>query len=174
MRNLLNLIFENIIPIIIVVSVITRVLAGMKKSSASRRRAVPPVPDIRQEREDEDEEADVWSRLRPDPDDGEDEEAAGLPVRPPVPAIRPLLMPAPSFGGPPLPSPPPANPDPVIARPFAPVTLMTELEGPKPDAKARPPQAASGPGPLDRLNSHPPLRRAVILAEILGAPKGLN
>jgi hypothetical protein len=180
MKNLLNFIFDNLIPIIIVVSVVIRIFAGIKKS-ASREKAAPPVPVVRQD----DEEVDVWSRLRPDPDDEEEEEypaslpsTAGPAVPAPFQTIRPLLMPAPSLGGPP--PAPPANPDPGIARPFAPVTTGIEPIAAAPDnaepgLTARPPgQAASRRGPLDRLNSLPPLRRAVVLAEILGAPKGLN
>jgi hypothetical protein len=85
-------------------------------------------------------------------------------------------MPAPSSGGS---SPaPPVNPNPAIARPFAPVAtgpITVEPGSTEPDSRARSPgQTASRPGPLDRLNSLSPLRRAVVLAEILGAPKGLN
>jgi hypothetical protein len=183
MRDLINFLFSNLIPIIIVTSVVIRILKALRNSPASRRGRVPPVPEPG-DREDEGE-SDVWSRLKPDEDEEEERGAS-----PPGPVVygpgpggnygprgaagasggspgyftRPLLMPAPSPGeAPPPPSPP--DPDPIIARPFAPVNGAAE-----PDAgPARP-----GRHPLDRLNRLSPLRRAVILAEILGPPRSLS
>jgi hypothetical protein len=179
MRYLLDFIFANLIPIIIVVSVVIRIFAGIKKSAA-RTQAEPPVPDSRQDEEV----IDVWSRLRPDneeeDEDGKDEAPSTGPADPY--AIRPLLMPAPPLGFPA----PPVSPAPAIARPFVPVTMksaapvVAELDKPqRTDDPYRtdeesPQTAAAGPGPLDRLNSLPSLRRAVVLAEILGPPKGLD
>jgi hypothetical protein len=175
MRYLLNFIFDNLVPIIIVTSVAIRIITGMKKGAA-RKRSAPPVstPAAVPRSQPDDRESDVWSRLRPDDDDDDDEDdedgeaaAEALPQ-----AIRPLLMRAPDLGGP-LP-PPPVNPDPGIARPFDPVAVGIEPIAAEP--KRGLPRAAPGPGPspLDRLNSLSPLRRAVVLAEILGKPKGME
>ncbi|MDR1443828.1 MAG: hypothetical protein LBI94_03005 [Treponema sp.] len=159
MRSLLNLIFENLIPIIIVVSVVIRIIAGVKKSAASRSEAAPAVPDNRSTDSPQDEE-DVWSRLMPD--DEEDEA--------PPQEVRPLLMPAPSLGSPAF----PASPGPSFAQPFAPVTIAIEPAVPDRAEAAEPDGETPQSGPLDRLNGLPLLRRAIVLAEILGPPKGLD
>ena len=137
MRNLLDTIFDNLIAIIIVVSVVIRIFVGIKNSTASRRRSAAVVPQV-----GADDEGDVWSRLKPDNDD--DEERG-----------RPEPYHAPAAA---------------IAQPFEPVITTRPLEAvvEKPNAE-RPDR-----GPLDRLNRLPPLRRAVVLAEILGPPRGLS
>ncbi|MDR0730894.1 MAG: hypothetical protein LBF63_04440 [Treponema sp.] len=142
MRNLLDFIFENLIPIIIVTSVIIRIFVGIKNSA--RRQSAAPVP-----KTNADDGMDVWSRLKPD-DDDDGGRAKPEPYRAPAEYSRPLLTPDPLHE-----APPPA----AVTRPPA-----VERESP----------AAPGPGPLDRLDKLPPLRRAVILAEILGPPKGLD
>ncbi|MDR0400508.1 MAG: hypothetical protein LBH51_06140 [Treponema sp.] len=165
MRSLLNFILANLVPLIVVVAVILRIINSMK--AVTGKKAAPAALGDQEEGGEDD----AWSRLRPDEDEGD---AAGYaaprpaarPAAPsPDPAIRPLLMPASLLDGPP--SPPPASLDPVIAPPFDPVSTAPAAEG-------RPPAGAPGPGPLDRLNRLSPLRRAVVLAEILGKPRGME
>jgi hypothetical protein len=161
MRNLLDLIFSNLIPIIIVVSVAIRIIAGVK-NAARRRGAVPGRGGNNEDdRDDGEDVADVWSRLKPD-DDDEGERR--------VPSPAGLSRPLPAQAPPPRPpaiSVTPAIVQPLIAEePGEPDT--DRLAAGKPDAKN------PAPGPLDRLNKLPPLRRAVIFAEILGSPKALD
>jgi hypothetical protein len=173
MRYLLNFIFDNLIPIIIVVSVAVRIITGMKNTAARGRGGAPPVstPAVPRGRPD-DAERDVWSRLSSDDDEDEEDEHAAAGEAAPLPPheIRPLLMPASVLSGPP---PPLINPGPVIARPFDPVASSIKPVAAEPDREGVPLQTAPGSRLLDRLNSLSPLRRAVVLTEILGPPKGL-
>jgi hypothetical protein len=190
MRSLLDFIFANLIPIIVVVSVAVRVIGGLR--GRARRRPQAPIPDrVEEAKAEEETYIDVWDRLKPDDDEdgaqgpysqgpgGAHAEAAPL-TRERIQALsppegtfsRPLLMPEPSGGE----QPPPAatiDPNPVIARPFEPA-----LAGPPPagDPPARESRIAgqAAPGPLGRVEGLSPLRRAVVLAEILGPPRGLS
>jgi hypothetical protein len=189
MRYLLNFLLANLVPIIIVASIAIRILRGMRNSAASRKRGEPPVP-VPDNRQDDDE-GDVWSRLKPDnEDDDEDQDSPPIPAygrgpggnygalydlttaaprepdQPQAGFSRPLLMPAPSLIE--TPPPPPVSPVPGIGQPFDPVAVTAE-----PGEDYQSARRAAGQGPLDRLNSLPPLRRAVVMAEILGPPKGL-
>jgi hypothetical protein len=148
MSDLLGLILSNLIPIIIVVSVAIRIVTGIKKSAASRERGNPAAVSV--SRRDNDDGDNVWSRLKPD-DDGEEERG---PYQASAEQSRPLLKPPRK----PVIS---AAPVPVFAQPLEP-------------AAEKPGPAVPAPGPLDHLNKFSPLRRAVILAEILGPPRGLS
>jgi hypothetical protein len=118
-------------------------------------------------------------------------------VHPPAGEIRPLLMPAsPQPGVPAFPQPraarPPLSPVPSFtpellpSKPEAPFTpaapsLTPELslsgpEGPlsEPGTETQHPAPGRGAGFPRRIENLSPLRRAVILAEILGPPRGLS
>jgi hypothetical protein len=197
MRSLLDFIFANLIPIIVVASIALRLIGGIKGRARGRPRA--PIPDpVEEPKAEEEPYIDVWERLKPD--DDQDGAPAGPPynrgpggaytgeaplTRERLQALsqapgnggqgapegafsRPLLMPEPSGGQPP----PAIDPNPVIDQPFEPV-----LAGPPPAApparESRLTGRAAG-GPLGRVEALSPLRRAVVLAEILGPPRGLS
>jgi hypothetical protein len=186
MRNLLNFIFANLIPIVVVVSIALRIIGGVK--SHARKKQPPQTPgDFIDGQEDEEEYSGVWDRLKPDEeappnlasgkDSGASHDAGG--VYPPVRDIRPLLMPALS----PLPRSGPApsslfSPAAPLTPPlFTPETPPFELETviePEIEAKREGPGERPSAAFFRRLEKLPPLRRAVILAEILGPPRGLS
>jgi hypothetical protein len=177
MRNLLDLIISNLIPIIIVVSVIIRIVTSVKKTS----RGEPALP----EAPDDEAEADVWRRLRPDDDEGKPAATFSRPLLSPV---EPAAHTGAARGGtsavtrglapdftPGFTAPGPGRPAPGFTSDITPgVTPATA--GPldqRPGAVEGPAAKVPG-GALGRLERLSPLRRAVVLAEILGAPKGLS
>jgi hypothetical protein len=170
MRDLLNFIFANLVPIIVVVSIALRIIGGMKG------RKKQPFQGFAGEEEGEDEEQgpgeeyiEVWDRLQPDeesrPSPGPVKGPGGGPVHPPVQNTRPLLMPAPGRPGPSRPVPAPLGPPPLnpVPAPRGPAPRPPEPEAPAKKAPV-----------FRRLENLSPLRRAVILAEILGPPRGLS
>jgi hypothetical protein len=154
MRNLLDLIFANLIPIIIVVSVVIRIFVGIKNSARGQSATLVPKTSA-------DDDGDVWSRLKPDDDD--DERGKPEPYRLPVGNSQPLLTPVPP------PEKPVFSAATVLAQP-----LESAAERPGIERLGMERPGIPGPGPLDRLDKLSPLRRAVVLAEILGPPKGLD
>ncbi|MDR2747252.1 MAG: hypothetical protein LBB77_07375 [Treponema sp.] len=186
MRDLLNFIFANIVPIIIVVSIALRIIGGLR--GQARKRPQPQTPsDPVETREPEEEYVDVWKRLEPDEDEGPrpalayGQSPGGVRGpeggRPPAGEARPLLMPAST--GPlsrPTPVPPPSAPVPPLAS-FTPEAPRLE---PGLDTRREAPSKEQGkgakPAPVfsRRIENLSPLRRAVILAEIIGPPRGLS
>jgi hypothetical protein len=190
MRNLLNFIFANLVPILVVVSIVLRIIGGMRSQARKKQlsQTLQDDPAGEQEPEEEEEYTDVWSRLRPD-----DEEARPSPVYErvsggvhgtgvhlPVQEIRPLLMPVPSAAPPPLL--PRADPSPLSpVPPFKPETPPFESPIFEPASRSLEPEIKrEGAGKnsaaafFQRVENLSPLRRAVILAEILGPPRGLS
>jgi hypothetical protein len=189
MRDLLDFILANFIPVIMVVFIVLRIIGGIK--SGARKNPQAPVFDSAEDPEPEEEEeeyAGAWERLKPDgespPDLTRDRSSAGYAgstgagqglFPPPSPEARPLLMPALS----PRPGPPPVSSplfSPPVPPPLSPVPLPPEVLPPEPEAPGDPKQrAAEGESPAPvfrRIEKLSPLRRAVILAEILGPPRG--
>jgi hypothetical protein len=160
MSSPIDLLFSNLIPIIIVVSVVIRIFLGIKKAGDRRKEQEqePAGPVYKQD--DEEEVADVWSRLRPDEDEEPDVPQTAIPQET---FSRPLLTqvyeqaaspPEVSLGG----------PEPLIAQ------AQTPGEMPPASAENSSPAAAF----FRRINALSPMRQAVILAEILGPPKGVD
>jgi hypothetical protein len=199
MRDLLNFIFSNIVPILVVVSIAIRIIGGLKGGARKRQQAQGPGNLFEEEKPvGEEEYVEVWDRLKPDAEDGSQPGLAqgkgpGVArdpsgVRLPAGEIRPLLMPAYS-GAPAFPqpraAPPPLSPVPL----FTPELLPSKPEGPEAPSLA-PELSLSGPAapPVEaetrrpapgapfprRIENLSPLRRAVILAEILKPPRGLS
>jgi hypothetical protein len=151
MRSLIDLLFSNLIPIIIAVSVVIRIVMGIKKAGDRKRET--PEPQV-YKRDDEEETADVWSRLRPDDDDEEDEQYQA-PIDPAA-FSRPLLTQSYELAAP-LEAPPEA-----LAASPAPEEI--------PPGVGHSPTAAF----FLRIGRLSPLRQAVIMAEVLGSPKGMD
>jgi hypothetical protein len=188
MRNLLNFIFANLVPILVVVSIVLRIIGGMKSQARKKQlsQTLQDDPAGEQEPEEKEEYADVWSRLRPD-----EEEARPSPVygrgsggvrgdiHLPAQEIRPLLMPVPATVPPrPRAVPPPLSP----VLPFKPEPPLFEPESEPTsevmevtiETKRETPGGNSAAAFFRRIENLSPLRRAVILAEILGSPRGLS
>jgi hypothetical protein len=186
MRDLLNFIFANLIPILVVVSIALRIIGGMK-SHARKKQPPQTLRDLVEEQKDEEEYSAVWDRLQPDEEEAGPDSVYGKDsgafhgaggVSPAIQDIRPLLMPAPS----PLPR---SGPVPSLlspALPLAPPLFTPEAVLFKPETAGEPeirtkrksPGERSAAAFFSRLEKLPPLRRAVILAEILGPPRGLS
>jgi hypothetical protein len=189
MRSLINLLLSNLIPIVIAVSIFIRIYVSIKNAIASNKKRQSQQAE--QDDDDKEEELDVWKRLQPD-----DEEET-IPVQPGVFA-RPLLMPAAPGGaslevlGGASPEVPgtrfiPSTLPPVSAAPLSALPLESAFEPDIPSlAPAAPlfkPSAPSHELPQDNfraaaffrnVNRLPPLQQAVIFAEILGTPKGME
>jgi hypothetical protein len=205
MRGLLNFIFANVVPIIVVVSIVLRIIGGMR-NQARKKSQVPDAHTGRVEEQTDEEEdyAGVWDRLKPDEDPPPDLaygrsssrnsggsfsgiSGAGLSPPPVRAEIRPLLMPASSPSPRPGPAPPPLvspplSPPPVsslpISPPLSPVSslepavLRFETKEPEAETKRETPENRAPVPFFRRIENLSPLRRAVILAEILGPPRG--
>ncbi|MDR1972662.1 MAG: hypothetical protein LBQ46_12170 [Treponema sp.] len=92
MRNLLNFIFSNLVPILVVTSVAIRIIVGMRNSARKK----PQADDLGEQEDREEEYTDVWTRLKPD--DEEDRQAYGSGED----RARPLLSPAGGMSLPPV------------------------------------------------------------------------
>jgi hypothetical protein len=152
MNNLINFLFANLIPIIVVVSIVLRIYTGMKNNAGARRNRTAPV----QEQDDEDETAGEGSRLGEEGSQPRFYLAESAPPRQSV-SPAPSLVPLPEIGS--LDSAPPAG--------FVP-------EG-RPGLR----QAAIAPEePLPdlfhRIAALRPMQQALVLSEILGPPKALQ
>jgi hypothetical protein len=177
MRNLLDFIFANLIPIIVVVSIALRIIGGMR-SQARKKAQVPGGHTGRVEEQvvEEEDYAGVWDRLKPDEESppalapggssGGNSDTGGPP--PVQSEIRPLLMPA-SF---PLPRRGPAPVPPLSVSPLFSPVLPAEPKEPEMETKQESVEARSVLLFFRRIESLSPLRRAVILAEIMGPPRG--
>jgi hypothetical protein len=174
MEYLIQFLLSNIIPIIIVVSIVLRIYGGMKNAANSRRRkaaqAQSPARLQEQKAPDEDETA-------PEEDWESDDDD-----------IRPRFYTAES--APPrqtLPPPPPLVPLPEI-KPLDSAASRPIFEAAAPDpldtfqAAARPAlrQLAASPAEsassafLCRISALRPMQQALVMSEILGPPRGLN
>jgi hypothetical protein len=166
MRNLLDFILANLIPVIVVVSIVLRIIGGIR--SGARKKSQDPALNRAEDPGFEEEGyAGVWERLKPDeespPDLARGRSSAGAgPSPPPPPEIRPLLMPA----GPSRPA-----PAPVLFSPPEPEVPLFEPKAPG-DVRQKPVEKRSPAPFFHRIENLSPLRRAVILAEILGPPRG--
>ncbi|MDR3337132.1 MAG: hypothetical protein LBT16_08005 [Treponema sp.] len=174
METLIAFLFSNLIPVIIVVSIIVRIVLSAKKA-AERRKESPPVESNKQntppkkERPgtprtllSEGEEGsppaeafDAW-RLEPDEDD------EPLPV---FPGNQAGLLRQAAF-----------SPAAVADTGFGESSLIAEPAGvDRPPRPSREPhKTPHGAAVFPHIDALPPLRRAVILAEILGTPKGMQ
>jgi hypothetical protein len=159
MSYLINFLFSNLIPIIIVVSVVLRIYGGLKSAADSRRKAASrPVREAEEWDEDEtageEEEADIQPRFYP---------AESAPPRQTAPQPSPSLVPLPETE-----------------------TLAGHFAAPKPvlypggAVPAEPRQLAAGtagdaPAALffRRVGALHPMQQALVLSEILGPPPGL-
>jgi hypothetical protein len=189
MRDLVSFIFANFIPILIAVSFILRIVVGIRNQA--RKKQPSPVPPVREKEEEE--YVSVWSRLMADEEEGEGEDqtrpygrAPGVSgeIRPPLQQTRPLLMPAPSAS---VSHPPPLKPA-LAPLPPAPSALLEPgltapepLAGPESGIGKKAGETGTGESPekgsavrafFRRVDSLPPLGRALVLSEILGPPKG--
>jgi hypothetical protein len=151
--DLLGFLFANLVPIVIVVSVIIRIYVSIK--NAARKKAAP-VPKPKQT---EPEEPDAW-RLEPDDDDDGIVPAIYTKPAPPPEAV-------PAF---------PLSVDPVTdPEPAAPSLPFQEAAAPGAAFAAVSHTGAAAPaGFFGRINALSPMRQAVVLAEILGPPKGME
>jgi hypothetical protein len=149
MKDLLITLLVSVGPIVIMIPVIIKLVLGTRKNAAAREEAQPVLAPVQNE------EPGAWS-LVPDDDEGE------VPVKPtPIPA--PAVFSKSQFAT--LPSSEPAFPassDPAPPEP----PLFREV----PSARTKSPPAAGLFGHIGHLS---PIRQAVILAEILGPPKGM-
>jgi hypothetical protein len=179
MRSLLNFIFANIVPIVVVVSIVLRIIGGIK-SGARKKSQVPDAHTGRVEEQTDGEEdyAGVWDRLKPDEDSPPDlaygrsfsgTSGAGLSPPPVRAKIRPLLMPSSPF---PQRPPPPVSPPFSLAPSLETEILPFELKKPEVETKRETPENRAPAPFFRRIENLSPLRRAVILAEILGPPRG--
>jgi hypothetical protein len=161
-KSLIDFLFSNLIPFIIVASVIVRIFMGIKKTADRRKESQSDhEKEIPKKKERPEEIPDAW-RLEPDDDDDDDDEPR--PVRQParqaaVPQVfsQPLSAPA-VFDGQgfaALPSGPEPSRQPLLSR------------------EARQGSSAAARF-FRRIDALPPMRQAVILAEILGPPKGMQ
>jgi hypothetical protein len=174
MRSLISLLLSNLIPIVIAVSIFIRIYTGIKKAVASSKKGEQPQPVVNNQRDDDgEEEPDVWERLRPDDEDEEE-----IVPAPPGVFTRPLLMPA-APGTQFVPSAPPVSAAPLVAAPLEAIfesTLEPDIPHPKPLAPSHelPQENFRVAAFFRNVNRLPPLQQAVIFAEILGPPKGME
>jgi hypothetical protein len=188
MRDLLDFIFSNIVPILVVVSIAIRIIGGMK-GGARKKQAAQARGNLFEEEKlvEKEEYVEVWDRLKPDAEEGSlpglvQGKGTGGPreqggVHPPAGEIRPLLTPAPPVF--PRPAPPPLGTAASFSPPapsLAPELSLSGPAAPPVEAEARRPAPGGKPAAAfpRRIENLSPLRRAVILAEILGAPRGLS
>jgi hypothetical protein len=143
----MEFLFANLIPIVVVVSIVIRIYTGMKKAAAAGNQSGAPVF---REQEEPDEEDDTGEALVPPPQKD---------------FSRPLLT-STAFEGQTFP--PPENPHLLIASPLSDSTMREGL----PREAERNNFAA--PDFFSRIGGLPPMKQAVILSEILGPPKGMS
>ncbi|MDR0450398.1 MAG: hypothetical protein LBH26_03940 [Treponema sp.] len=152
MDYLISFLLSNLIPIVIVVSIVLRIYKGMKNAADSRRgkTAAMPVQSMAEQDEDEDETAgegyledDIRHRFYL---------AESAPPRqkaPPAPSLAPLPELKPLDNA--LPAEPLPVPQQVPASPAAPAPV---------------------PAFFHRIAALRPMQQALVLSEILGPPKG--
>jgi hypothetical protein len=151
MNALINFLFANLIPIIIVVSVILRIYSGMKNAAGSRRRKMTPQVQGREAPEDE---------TTPATDrEGED--------------IQPKFYLAESD--------PPRQivPPPASLVPLPEINSLDSASSGSIFKPAAPDPAGSlqvevSPAFLRRIGALRPMQQALVLSEILGSPRGIK
>jgi hypothetical protein len=154
MNNLINFLFANLIPIVVVVSIVLRIYAGMKNNAGARRNRTAPV----QEQDEEDETAGEGSRLGEEGSQPRFYLAESAPPRQSVShAPASSLVPLPEIS--PLDSAPPAGFVPAEGRPGLRQAAIAPVE--------------PVPGLFHRIAALRPMQQALVLSEILGPPKGL-
>jgi hypothetical protein len=171
MNYLINFLFSNLIPIIIVVSVVLRIYGGMKNAANSRRGKAGPALVREAEEQDEDERAREEDRDREDDVQpkfflAESAPPRQIPVQPPAPSLVPLpeLKPLESASSGLIPK----------EAVFQPQALQAE---PWPALRQVPPSPGEIPPPVPaffrRISALRPMQQALVLSEILGIPRGM-
>jgi hypothetical protein len=159
MSYLINFLFSNLIPIIIVVSVVLRIYGGLKNAAASRRKAASrPVREA--EEWDEDETA------------GEDDIQPRFSAAEEEPPRQAVHQPSPS-----LVSLPRLNPLDSASSGLIPEAAAIRTAGALPAASPQVPASpAAVPIPVffRRISALRPMQQALVLSEILGPPRGMN
>jgi hypothetical protein len=169
MDYLINFLLSNLIPVIIVVSVVLRIYAGMKSAAGSRRRKA--VPTLVQEAEEQGEDETAREEDRNGGDDVQPRFylAESAPPRQIVHPPSPSLVPLPNFRS---------------LEDSVPSGLSPKTEAPHSGARAARPAfrqapaspAAATPAPVffRRIGALRPMQQALVLSEILGPPRGMN
>jgi hypothetical protein len=163
MNYLINFLFANLIPIIIVASVVLRIYKGMKSAADSRRGKAAPA--LLREAEDQDEDETAGDR-------GDDIQprfylAESAPprqtVQPPSPPLVPFpgLRPLESSASGLIPKEAASRPGGLSAGPLAALRQVPAS-----------PTEAVPPAFFHRISSLRPMQQALVLSEILGPPRG--
>jgi hypothetical protein len=146
METLIALLFSNLIPIIIVVSIIVRIYLSMKNAANSRKKVQAPAP-VQEEDDDEV----TW--MTPEQELYREEAS---PSEPAVSSLAPAINTIP--GG-----------------DFSAEILKAwpgETRAPLPSRESQ--KTPGKPPVFRRIDALPPLQQAIVLAEILGTPKGMQ
>ncbi|MDR1637144.1 MAG: hypothetical protein LBR93_07385 [Treponema sp.] len=169
MSYLINFLLSNLIPIIIVVSVVLRIYRGLKSSADSRRGKAGPVLFREAEEQDEtalEEDRDMGDDIQPRFYLAESAPPRQIPVQPPAPSLVPLseLKPLESASSGLIPK----------ETAFHPEALQAE---PWPALRQVPPSPAEIPPPVPaffrRISALRPMQQALVFSEILGPPRGM-
>ncbi|MDR3193376.1 MAG: hypothetical protein LBT87_09960 [Treponema sp.] len=157
MNYLINFLFSNLIPIIIVVSVVLRIYGGIKNAAASRRGTAPSMPVQEAEERDEDETGNA-ERDRGDDIPPRFYLAESKPPRQAAPPPLPSLVSLPGLGS--LDSVPPG--------------LTPRLGSQTAGGLPAEPRQVPAPAFFRRIKALRPMQQALVLSEILGSPRGMN
>jgi hypothetical protein len=154
MDYLVNFLFSNLIPIIIVVSVVLRIYKGMKSAADSRRGKTAPIPVQEAEEQDGDGTEEEWGRDDTQPrfylaESAPPRQTVQPPSLVPLPGLRPLE-------------------DPVTAAPHPGGTAAQPISRQAPVS----PAAEAAPAFFRRIRALRPMQQALVLSEILGPPRG--